>query len=85
MRHLQTHLSRIFGGCGKAKAGPAEYLIEWPDGSRTTLAKNGSMWWFKAPDGMKYGYHYQQTAKIEITVLGGKIMGKTNFNKGEQG
>lgn len=92
MRHLQTHLSRIFGGCGKAKAQPSQYLIEWSDGSRSVLAKNGrwsqgplgtGWWWYRAPDGCKYGHHYLHHAKAEVESLGGKIIGRTNYSKGD--
>jgi hypothetical protein len=73
MRHLQTHLGRVFGLCGKAKRKPAEYTITWADGTKALLTKHGKFWEFEGQDGWTHGFTYQQHAMSEVAMLGGTI------------
>lgn len=73
MRHLQTHLNRLFT-MGKPQATvyiPATYTVTWPDGCWSTLAKSGWHWRFRDTDGNLVQYTKQADAFDAIRNLGG--------------
>jgi hypothetical protein len=70
---LGAMLSQVFGG-GKKKRRPAQYQIQWSDGSTGALVKRGSMWQFVDGIGSTYGHGRQSHAISHIESLGGKIV-----------